>query len=88
MFKPLLCNSLYNATTFGFSALHGPHHDAQKSIIVTFPKDSFKETVFPSGVFAEKLAALFTFFFLPFQRVISAFSVNFSPLQFLNLILF
>ena len=68
MFKPLLCNSLYNATTFGFSALHGPHQEAQKSIIVTFPKDSFKETVFPSGVFAEKSAAfveLFTFFFLP-----------------------
>lgn len=66
MFKPLLCNSLYKATTFGFSALHGPHQDAQKSIMVTFPKDSFKETVFPSGVFAEKLAALsnlFTFFF-------------------------
>ncbi len=67
MFKPLLCNSLYNATTFGFSALHGPHQDAQKSIIVAFPKDSFKETVFPSGVFAEKsgaLVELVTFFFL------------------------
>lgn len=81
MFKPLLCNSLYNATTFGFSALHGPHQDAQKSTIVTFPKDSFKETIFPSGVFAEKLAALFTFFF-PFQLVISAFLVSFSPIQF------
>lgn len=67
MFKPLLCNSLYKATTLGFSCLHGPHQEAQKSIIVTFPKDSFKETVFPSGVFAEKSAALvelFTFFFL------------------------
>jgi hypothetical protein len=67
MFKPLLCNSLYNATTFGFSALHGPHQDAQKSIIVTFPIDSFKEMVFPSGVFAEKSAALvelLIFFFL------------------------
>lgn len=67
MFKPLLCNSLYKATTFGFSALQGPHHDAQKSIIVTFPKLSFKETVLPSGVFAEKSAALIgfvTFFFL------------------------
>lgn len=67
MFKPLLCNSLYNATTFGFSALQGPHQDAQKSTIVTFPRLSFKETVFPSGVFAENSAAfveLFTFFFL------------------------
>ena len=66
IFKPLLCNSLYKATTFGFSCLHGPHHDAQKSTIVTFPKLSFKETVFPSGVFAEKFEAfveLFTFFF-------------------------
>ena len=66
MFKPLLCNSLYNATTFGFSALHGPHQEAQKSIIVTFPKDSFNETVLPSGVFAEKAFAfvvLVTFFF-------------------------
>jgi hypothetical protein len=41
-------------TTFGFSALQGPHHEAQKSIIVTFPNDSFNETVLPSGVFAEK----------------------------------
>ncbi len=79
----MLCNSLYNATTFGFSALHGPHQDAQKSIMVTFPKDSFKETIFPSGVFAEKLAAfvvLFTFFFQELDI--------FSQLQFLNLILF
>lgn len=66
MFKPLLCNSLYKATTFGFSALHGPHQEAQKSIIVTFPKDSFNETVFPSGVLAEKFFAfivLLAFFF-------------------------
>ncbi len=66
MFNPLLCNSLYSATTFGFSCLHGPHQDAQKSIIVTFPNDSFNETVFPSGVFAEKsvaFVALSTFFF-------------------------
>jgi len=61
------------ATTFGFSALQGPHHEAQKSIIVTFPNDSFKETVLPSGVFAEKSGALITFFFVPFQRVILAF---------------
>ena len=52
------------ATTFGFSALQGPHQEAQKSIIVTFPNDSFKETVFPTGVLAEKLDALVTFFFL------------------------
>jgi hypothetical protein len=72
MFKPLECNSLYNATTFGFSALHGPHQEAQKSIIVTFPKDSFNETVLPSGVFAEKSAALvvdlFTFFFQQLEK--------------------
>ncbi len=83
MFKPLLCNSLYNATTLGFSALQGPHHDAQKSIMVTFPNDSFKETIFPSGVFAEKSAAsvvLSTFFFQELDI--------FSQLQFLNLILF
>ena len=67
MFNPLACNSLYNATTFGFSALHGPHQEAQKSIIVTFPRDSFKEIILPSGDFAEKSAALvelLTFFFL------------------------
>ena len=52
------------ATTFGFSALQGPHQEAQKSIIVTFPNDSFKETVLPSGVLAEKSDALVTFFFL------------------------
>jgi hypothetical protein len=67
MFKPLECSSSYKATTFGFSALHGAHQDAQKSMIVTFPKDSFRETILPSGVFAEKSAALvvdlFTFFF-------------------------
>lgn len=51
-------------TTFGFSARQGPHHEAQKSIIVTFPNDSFNETVLPSGVFAEKSGALVTFFFL------------------------
>jgi hypothetical protein len=76
MFSPLLCNSLYNATTFGFSALQGPHQDAQKSIIVTFPKDSFKETIFPSGVLAEKLAAfveLITFFFLKVIECLNIF---------------
>src|SRR6188768_3595967 len=42
------------ATTFGFSFRQGPHHEAQKSTIVTFPKLSFRETVFPSGLGAEK----------------------------------
>src|SRR6187431_3198092 len=42
------------ATTFGFSCLQGPHHDAQKSTIVTFPKLSLRETVFPCGLGAEK----------------------------------
>ena len=27
----------YALTTLGFSRLHGPHHDAQKSISTTFP---------------------------------------------------
>ncbi|MDW8851827.1 hypothetical protein SD960_17125 [Flavobacterium sp. MMLR14_040] len=42
------------ATTFGFSFLHGPHHEAQKSTIVTFPKLSLSEITFPSGFGAEK----------------------------------
>ncbi len=54
IFNPFECNSLYIATTFGFSSLHGPHHEAQKSTIVTFPKLSFKEITFPSGLGAEK----------------------------------
>lgn len=58
------------ATTFGFSALQGPHHEAQKSIIVTFPNDSFNETILPSGVFAEKSGALVTFFFQERQLLI------------------
>ncbi len=59
------------ATTFGFSALQGPHHEAQKSIIVTFPNDSFNETVLPSGVLAENSDALVTFFFLESQPSIA-----------------
>jgi|LakMenE01Jun11ns_1017448.scaffolds.fasta_scaffold9579953_2 hypothetical protein len=58
------------ATTFGFSDRQGPHQEAQKSITVTFPNDSFNETVLPSGVFAEKSGALFTFFFLEQQLLI------------------
>jgi hypothetical protein len=42
------------ATTFGFSFRQGPHHDAQKSTIVTFPKLSLREITFPSGLGAEK----------------------------------
>lgn len=42
------------ATTFGFSLRQGPHHEAQKSTIVTFPKLSLRETVFPCGLGAEK----------------------------------
>jgi hypothetical protein len=42
------------ATTFGFSALHGPHHEAQKSTMVTFPKLCFREISFPWGFGAEK----------------------------------
>ncbi len=44
------------ATTLGFSFLHGPHHEAQKSTIVTLPKLSLSETTFPSGLGAEKSA--------------------------------
>jgi hypothetical protein len=54
MFNPFDCYSLYSATTFVFSALQGPHHEAEKSTIVTFPKLSFKETILPSGFGAEK----------------------------------
>ena len=39
---------------FGISALQGPHHDAQKSTIVIFPRLSFRLTIFPSGFGAEK----------------------------------
>jgi hypothetical protein len=55
--NPFLWNSLYNAITFGFSSLHGWHHDAQKSIKVTLPRLSFNETIFPDGVGALKLGA-------------------------------
>jgi hypothetical protein len=58
IFNPLACNSLYKATTFGFSPLQGPHHEAQKSMMVTLPIDSFNEICFPSGFFAEKSGAL------------------------------
>jgi hypothetical protein len=69
MFNPFECNSLYSLTTFGFSFLHGPHQDAQKSMMVTFPSACFKLNVFPSGVFALKLGALefSSFFFLILQ---------------------
>jgi uncharacterized protein YijF (DUF1287 family) len=49
---------LYSETTEGFSLLHGPHQDAQKSINVTFPNDCFNEITFPSGDFAEKSGAI------------------------------
>lgn len=58
MFNPFEWNRLYKATTLGFSALHGLHHDAQKSIIVTFPNDFFSETTSPEGVLAEKSGAI------------------------------
>lgn len=41
----------------GFSCRQGPHHDAQKSIIVTLPKLCLSEITFPSGLLAEKLGA-------------------------------
>ncbi len=40
---------------FGFSARQSPHHEAQKSTIVTFPKLSLRLTTLPSGFGAEKL---------------------------------
>ena len=33
----------FNLTSFGFSILHGLHHDAQKSIKTTFPLSSESE---------------------------------------------
>ncbi len=56
MLRPLLCSSLYRATTFGFSCRQGPHHEAQKSTIVTFPKFSLREIIFPCGLGPEKSA--------------------------------
>ena len=56
--NPFECNSLYNATTFGFSFLQGPHHEAQKSIKVTLPKDCFSDISLSSGLLAEKFGAL------------------------------
>lgn len=58
--NPLEWNRLYSATTFGFSILQGLHHDAQKSISVTFPNDSFNEISLPEGDFPEKSGAIFT----------------------------
>ena len=58
IFKPLAWNSLYNATTFGFSFLQGPHQDAQKSIIVSFPKALLSEVFSPTVLGAEKLGAI------------------------------
>jgi hypothetical protein len=49
---------LYKFTTLGFSFLQGEHQEAQKSIIVIFPRDSFSDTNFPSIFFAVKLGAL------------------------------
>jgi hypothetical protein len=43
------------ATIFGFSALQGAHQEAQKSTMVTFPKDSLRLTSSPFGLGAEKL---------------------------------
>jgi hypothetical protein len=57
--NPLAWNSLYNATTLGFSIRQGLHHEAQKSSSVTFPKDSLSETAFPFGAEAEKSGAFF-----------------------------
>lgn len=45
---------MYSATTLGFSALHGPHHEAQKSTIVTLPAIDFKDIILPSGFGPEK----------------------------------
>jgi hypothetical protein len=59
IFNPFECSSLYIATTLGFSFLHGPHHEAQKSTIVTLPKLSLSVTTFPSGLGAEKSALQF-----------------------------
>ena len=76
------------ATTFGFSALQGPHHEAQKSIIVTFPNDSFKETVLPSGVLAEKSGALVIFFFLERLLLIGHLMLFLHFYHFLNRVIF
>src|SRR5690606_33666237 len=56
-FSPFSWYSLYSFTKFGFSTLQGLHHAAQKSRIVTFPKEDFKDMISPSGVGAEKSGA-------------------------------
>ena len=76
------------ATTFGFSARHGPHQEAQKSIIVTFPNDSFNETVFPAGVLAEKSGALVIFFFLERLLLIGHLMLFLHFYHFLNRVIF
>src|SRR5258705_4849265 len=40
----------YACTTLGFSRLHGPHHDAQKSINTTFPLSEDNLTIVLSGL--------------------------------------
>ena len=76
------------ATTFGFSARHGPHQEAQKSIIVTLPNDSFKETVFPAGVLAEKSGALVIFFFQERLLSIAHLTLFLLLYHFLYLVIF
>src|SRR5579871_153922 len=47
--KFLSLNSPKAFTTFGFSALHGPHQLAQKSTSTYFPLKEANEIIFPSA---------------------------------------
>ena len=49
---------LYAATTAGFSLLHGPHHEAQKSIKTNCPFKEESFISFPSGLLNANSGAL------------------------------
>ena len=52
--KPLSWYLSYRLTRFGFSIRQGLHHDAQKSIIVTFPLILFRSNKIPFELGPEK----------------------------------
>ncbi len=60
----------------GFSARHGEHHEAQKSINVTFPSSFFNDMVLPSGVGPEKS----TVFWLGLQAFLLSVLASFFPI--------
>ena len=61
---------------FGFSLLHGPHHDAQKSINTTFPLSDDNFIFFPLGSLKSNSGAVFPMF----NPVVSWFNNGFLSL--------